>query len=191
MGRNNNQNNKMKMRKIFFDCEFTGLHQNTTLISIGFVSECNKTFYAEFTDYDKNQLDDWLQENVINNLTMSDEKHGYKDTMTKNWKLKGDSSFIKHYLTLWLAQFDEIEIWSDCLSYDWVLFCELFGGAMNIPEHVYYIPYDICTSFKEKGIDPDINREEFAFDSNVNNQKHNSLWDAQVIRYCYFKLRLK
>ena len=50
------------------DSEFTGLHQNTTLISIGLVSECGKTFYAEFNDYDFNQVDDWLKENVINNL---------------------------------------------------------------------------------------------------------------------------
>jgi len=31
----------MKKTKIFFDTEFTGLHQNT-------ISECVKTFYAEF-----------------------------------------------------------------------------------------------------------------------------------------------
>ena len=44
-----------KITKIFLDTEFTGLHKNTTLISLGLVSECGKTFYAEFTDYD--QLD--------------------------------------------------------------------------------------------------------------------------------------
>ena len=52
----------MTKTKIFFDTEFTGLHQNTTLISIGLVSECGKTFYAEFNDYDFNQVDDWLKE---------------------------------------------------------------------------------------------------------------------------------
>ena len=64
------------MTKIFFDTEFTGLHQNTTLISIGLISECGKTFYSEFTDYDKSQLDDWLQENVINNLIIQDTESG-------------------------------------------------------------------------------------------------------------------
>jgi len=39
--------------KIYFDTEFTGLHKNTTLISIGCVAENGKTFYAELTDYDK------------------------------------------------------------------------------------------------------------------------------------------
>ena len=50
------------LKKIFFDCEFTGLHKNTTLISIGLISDCGKTFYAEFTDYDKGQVDDWIKQ---------------------------------------------------------------------------------------------------------------------------------
>ena len=52
------------MTRLFFDTEFTGLHQKTTLISIGIVSDDSKTFYAEFTDYDKTQCDDWINENV-------------------------------------------------------------------------------------------------------------------------------
>ena len=50
--------------RLFFDMEFTGLHKNTTPISIGIVSEGGKTFYAEFTDYDESQCDDWIKENV-------------------------------------------------------------------------------------------------------------------------------
>ena len=53
---------------IYFDTEFTGLHKDTTLISIGLVTENGDTFYAEFDDYDKTQCNDWIQENVINNL---------------------------------------------------------------------------------------------------------------------------
>jgi hypothetical protein len=83
-----------------------------------------------------------------------------------------------------------IEIWSDCLAYDWVLFCGLFGGAMKLPSFIDYIPYDICTLFKVRGIDPDINREDFCgikMDGKVG-FKHNSLWDANVIKGCYEKL---
>ena len=48
--------------KLFFDTEFTGLHKNTTLISIGIISEDGKTFYAELNDYDINQIsdDNWI-----------------------------------------------------------------------------------------------------------------------------------
>jgi hypothetical protein len=44
---------------------------------------------------------------------------------------------LKLYLSQWLEQFGEVEIWSDCLSYDWVLFNQLFGHAFNIPKNVY------------------------------------------------------
>lgn len=56
-----------------------------------------------------------------------------------------------------------------------------------IPKNVYYIPFDICTLFKVKGIDPDINREEFS-NYNSTGTKHNALHDAKVIKACYESL---
>ena len=185
----------MERTKIFLDTEFTGLHKNTTLISIGLVSECGKTFYAEFNDYDYVQVDDWIKDNVLNNLLYKGIYQILEGTK-QNVSYKSGKSNIKEKLEEWLAQFKEVEIWSDCLAYDWVLFCDIFGNAFNIPENVYYIPFDICTSFKELGIDPDINREEFInYSAQVDtvehwgvNAKHNALWDAYVIRECYKKL---
>jgi hypothetical protein len=172
--------------KLFFDTEFTGLHQNTTLISLGIISETGRSFYAEFTDYDKLQCDDWINNNVISKL------HIKKNNTIFNDEILGDTKYIKNRLEDYLSEFDEIEIWSDCLSYDWVLFNELFGGAFNIPKNINYIPFDICTLFKIKNIDPDINREEFAFGGKENipesAKKHNALWDAIVIRTCYNRL---
>jgi hypothetical protein len=80
-------------------------------------------------------------------------------------------------------------MWSDCLSYDWVLFSQIWGHAFNIPKNVYYIPFDICTVFKMKGIDPDVSREKFGCGEVYNEMpKHNALWDARVIKMCYEKL---
>lgn len=195
----------MSKTKIFFDTEFTGLHQNNTLISIGFISECGKTFYAELNDYDKTQVDDWLQKNVIDNLLMSEPDKGEDEyfvatrhsdnpignDLYKSYsvQLRCNTEMLRSNLSQWLSQFDEVEMWSDCLSYDWVLFCQIFGNAFNIPKNVYYIPFDICTLFKVKGIDPDVSREQFA-DTLDSNQlkKHNALWDARVIKLCYNKL---
>jgi hypothetical protein len=175
--------------KIFFDTEFTGLHQNTTLISIGLVAESGETFYAEFADYDQSQVDEWIDENVISKLHLP---IGTLDMVNDSeWKGRGPKEFILPALRSWLAKFEQIEIWSDCLSYDWVLFCQLFGHAFKIPKNVYYIPFDICTLFKVKGIDPDISREQFAFGEvyqEVLNKKHNALQDANIIKMCYQKL---
>jgi hypothetical protein len=177
----------MSKTKIFFDTEFTGLHQNTTLISIGLIAETGQTFYAELTDYDKSQIDEWLQTNVIDNLTLT-SRENMQHTKGINISVKCDTSNLKGFLTQWLEQFGEVEIWSDCLSYDWVLFNQIFGHAFNIPKNVYYIPFDICTLFYAKGIDADISREAFA-DMSEGSQKHNALWDAKVIRQCFLKLQ--
>jgi hypothetical protein len=180
----------MSKTKIFFDTEFTGLHQNTTLISIGFIADNGQTFYAELTDYDKSQIDNWLQENVINNLCLNEEEHGIDSSSLngKHAKYLGKTFDLKLALQDWFSQFEEVEIWSDCLSYDWVLFNQIFGHAFNIPKNVYYIPFDICTLFYAKGIDADISRESFA-EMSDGSQKHNALWDAKVIRQCFVKLQ--
>lgn len=187
--------------KIFFDTEFTGLHQKTTLISIGCVSEDGDTFYAELTDYDYDQVDEWLQSNVIDNLSIPSRLVSADD---KDMLVSGDKATVHHYLDKWLKEqstknavygdmrnvFPDrhpqtLEMWSDCYAYDWVLFCELFGGALHVPTYAYYIPFDLSTLLKVRGIDPDINREEYAEISDGN--KHNALWDAKVIRACYAK----
>lgn len=197
--------------KVFFDTEFTGLHKNTTLISIGMISEDGRTFYAELNDYDESLVDDWVKDNVISHMKFALpkeyapgqwEQEAYLSsrfdpdvplTQAFNVELRGDTETVAAELKRWLEQFDDtIEVWSDCLAYDWVLFCNLFGNAFNLPSCVYYIPFDICTLFKMNNIDPDINREEYAYMIDAASRsmlpKHNSLWDACVIRVCYLRL---
>lgn len=191
----------LKPTKIFFDTEFTGLHKNTTLISIGFVSECGKTFYAEFTDYDKTQVNDWIQNNVINNLVNDLMLNNSYETTGDHIRAKGDKNHVQTYLKLWFSKFQRVELWSDVLAYDWVLFCDLFGSAFDIPENIHYIPRDLATLLDTVGVNPDINREEFAGTNaeletlevnalgywGAKPNKHNSLWDAYIIRECYKK----
>lgn len=164
--------------KIFFDTEFTWLRQDTSLISIWLVSEKWHEFYAEFNDYNLMQVDTWIEENVINNLL-------WEEKCALVW----DKEYIKALLETWLSNFKEVEIWSDCLSYDWVLFNSLLADYSEwypkLPSNINYIPFDICTLFKIKWIDPDISREEFSW---MTWNKHNSLYDAKVIKECYNKL---
>lgn len=171
--------------EVFMDSEFTGLHKNSTLISIGLTTLDNKEFYAELTDYDPNQVDDWIQENVIERLFLTHEglqKHG--DTVT----FKGTKDELRKHLTEWLKEIGQVEMWSDCLAYDWVLFNDIFGHALDIPKNILYIPFDICTVFRLKGVDPDIPREEYAGTITDVADKHNALHDAIIIKDCYKKL---
>ena len=135
------------------------------------VTEDGKELYCELNDYDKNQIDDWLNDNVIGNLDNI-------ITIKTEQLRKAIEGFIEPY--------EKVEIWSDCLSYDWVLFNQIWGHAFNIPKKIYYIPFDLCTLLKINGIDPDVNREQYSGMTEAN-QKHNALWDAKVIRECYLK----
>ena len=173
--------------KLFFDTEFTGLHQKTTLISLGIVSDDDRIFYAEFNDYDRTQVDNWLQKNVINNLTL--KPNSSRITKSGNVYINGTTIKIRRSLLDWISKLDKIVMWSDCLSYDWVLINDLFGTALDIPKNISYIPLDICTMFALKGIDPDINREEFVKELITEEpRKHNALWDAYIIKMCHTKL---
>jgi len=186
-----------KRTKVFFDTEFTGLHQQTTLISIGMIAETGHTFYAELTDFDKDQINDWIQEFVINNLLLQDKEpdhiKGIKDEQGWSMECKGDSAFVSGQLKDWLSQFEQVEMWSDCLAFDWVLFINLYGNAFQLPGNVYYIPFDLSTYFKIRGIDADISRKDFC-DAHLHvgapgYKKHNSLYDAIIIKTCYDKLK--
>ncbi len=138
-----------KSMKVFFDTEFTGLHQHTTLVSIGCVSEGGQEFYAELTDYDKSQVDDWIQKNVIDNLRLHSLGGPiyHANIAAKYQRCLGGKEDVAKSITDWLSQFESVEMWSDTLAYDWVLFNQLFGHAFNIPDNVYYIPFDIATLF--------------------------------------------
>jgi hypothetical protein len=209
----------MQEKKVFFDTEFTGLHKDTTLISIGLIADTGETFYAELNDYYPEQVDEWVQQNVISKLIYTGLPEGsdyYRSWTEHNHVgMRGNRQEVARYLADWfqallggpmswieyssvyppgreqnkptLIEEPLIEMWSDCLSYDWVLFNDLWGSAFDIPKCVYYIPFDICTYFKLNGMDPDISREEYVGMMIVGN-KHNALYDAKTIKLCHEKL---
>jgi hypothetical protein len=178
--------------RVFFDLEFTGLHQNTTLISLGCVAEDGEQFYAESTEYDKGQLNQWLKDNVISHLSLVSTTDSGLPTMTMDKGKRtiiGRNFQISRFFQDWIKQFDHVEMWSDVLAYDWMLFCELFDApdtAERLPRNIYYIPFDIATMMKIKGVDPDVSREKFSGIDNL--KKHNALDDAIIIKACYDKL---
>ena len=176
------------MKKIFLDTEFTGLHQKATLISIALVSDCGSTFYAEFTDYSKELLDTMgCKDDVLNGLQFQ-KFDTVSNLSTVNHSLKGNTQEIRVALTKWLNSFGEqCEVISDVLAYDWVLFCQIFDHAFNIPKNVYYIPVDFANLLRFKGLDPDLDRLQYS--GGIENYiPHNALSDTLVLKKCYEKL---
>lgn len=177
--------------KIFFDTEFTGLHKDTTLISIGLVDENGRTFYGEFSDYDDLQCDKWIRNNVIKHLKWSIELcENFANIYENSWEAFGDKEYIKTVLQDWLSKYDTVELVSDVCHYDMVLFIDIFGGAFDIPKNVnpacHDINQDIAEYFNISEIEAfDKSREDIIKSYNINGDKHNALYDAKVIKAIY------
>lgn len=187
-------------RKIYFDCEFTGLRQSTDLISIGLVSDTGDTLYCEFSDFDKTKIDDFVLTEVLphtdmfKNMTaalISDLIAGKRIGLESDRVITKDK-FLNRF-TLWLSSIgydvrnkNEVQFVGDLLTYDWVLLNELWGGALNIPNFINYIPLDICTLFYAKGIDVDTSRKEYADEKNI--IEHHALEDARIVKKCFERL---
>ena len=217
--------------RLFFDTEFTGLRKDTTLISIGIVSEDARKFYAELTDYNENQCNKWINENVVKNLHLPHipwhskctenikklEEDGYVISQNphipregalleydyfksdnENMTALGDSNWIGISLNEWLKQFDTIQFVSDVCHYDFVLLIDLItngGTALDLPLNIsatcHDINQDIAQHFGVTDAEAfDMSREQIMNDlcgpeDIVAGDKHNSLYDAEVIRAIY------
>ena len=180
--------------KIFFDTEFTGLHKNTELISIGLIAENGYTFYGEITNYDKSQVDNWIQENVINNLKHNGN-HIIEETK-ESYEISMNFEDVSFALNKWLKQFDTVEWVSDVCHYDMVLLIDLLtnhGSALDLPygkinSACHDINQDIAEAYHISEILAfDKSREEILKDSKIEitGEKHNSLYDAKVIKAIY------
>ncbi len=209
---------------VFFDTEFTGLVPNTTLISIGMVAENGKQFYAEFTDYNRKLC----IENVLRNriLNIPDQKAEPRhigdialidagiENKDEDMFVRGSSNYICKHLEEWFFEFckedERVQLVSDVCHYDMYLFCNLFGGVLNIPQYINPVCYDICQDIMTYYSDDtcgnyynceentmrnafDVSRETFLVKvlkkDLPKGSKHNSLYDAWVIKGIYDGLR--
>lgn len=184
--------------KIFMDTEFTGLHKNTTLISIGLISEDGRKFYAEFNDYDKSQIDGWIKENVLPYLIVTKAEYYQKrnkEMFVPPYFTYGSKKFIAKKLQEWLESFGEdIQLVSDVCHYDMMLFCDIYGHAFNIPKCVNPVCHDINQDIAEHyNISEkeafDMSREEIANMDEKKVEKHNALYDAIIIKKIYEKIK--
>lgn len=211
---------------LFYDFEMTGLHKNTTPISLGIVSEDGKKFYAEFIDFDRNQVNEWIQKNVLDNFILDKAQsptavkrfieNGYevqnlpvvgytiglfyqsrriKDGFTE---ATGTKDWISKTLNKWLSQFDSIQFVSDVCHYDFVLLIDLLtngGTALDLSNNISAVCHDLNQDIaRHFGITDaeafDMSREQIMNDlcgpeDVATGDKHNSLYDAEVIRAIY------
>ena len=173
------------MKKVFLDTEFTRVGMNTSLISVGMVSEENELFYVELEDYDKAQITGWLQENIMNLLTGDAVSSAVAARRIEEWleNIRGGRQIqlvsagklfdILLVSNLWAAveEGSTLKTWRNrvpaCIDHRWHL--------------------DLDTAFALNGLDPNMDRVEFS-GMKADGARHNALFDAMVVKACWERL---
>lgn len=104
--------------RYFLDTEFIEDGKTIDLISIGIINQRGDTFYKVSNEFDESKASQWVKDNVLPNL-------GNERRVSK--------------LEIKLALLDYIgagkpEFWGYYNSYDWVVFCQIFGTMMDLPK---------------------------------------------------------
>lgn len=108
----------------------------------------------------------------------------------------GVTQTVVDELRAWLSQFGSVQFVSDVCHYDFVLLIDLFGTAFDLPKNVNPACHDINQDIaRHYGISEaeafDKSREEIVLElcgQAVPGRKHNSLYDAEVIKAIYKEL---
>ncbi len=140
-----------------FNCED---NKTIDLISIALVSEDGQEYYAVSTEFDMSKCSDWLHENVLLQLPKIDS--GLKVVTTggcrlpnANRKWKPRDQIARDIRDLLNSQVDKAQIWTYFGGYDFVAFCQLFGGFFSLPTNSPQYTMDLRQRMTDLGIKKD------------------------------------
>ncbi len=119
--------------KYFIDTEFSerGPKHPIELISIGIVCEDGREIYMMSRDFDAEACSDWVKNNVLNNLGLSEADQSSVKNGNTLYGLQ------THIIAREIREFvgdDKPEFWGYYADYDWVVFCQMFGTMMDLPK---------------------------------------------------------
>ncbi|MGH8280000.1 MAG: hypothetical protein ACRETQ_10640 [Gammaproteobacteria bacterium] len=148
---------------IFLDTEFTGLSADPALISLGLVSEDDRTFYAELTDtWDVESCDFFVQENVLPLLEGG--------TLQVTWQE------LVERLPTWISSFAEpVQAASDAVAWDWEWVQKACYASGRWPHNLSHQPVSLPAGVAE--LDSACNHFE-----SRQLRRHHALDDARAMR---------
>ena len=111
--------------RFFLDTEFieSGRHHPLQLISIGIVAANGQEYYAVSSEFDPKSANAWVTEHVLPQL---DYGVDWKPLAQIAFEVR---DFVKHQ-----APDQPPEFWGYYADYDWVVFCQMFGTMMDLPQ---------------------------------------------------------
>jgi hypothetical protein len=197
--------------RYFLDTEFVEDGVTIDLISIGIIAEDGREFYYINEEFDPTKASQWVVDNVLSklpkgplglNMERKAKFYNWFNRKNKCWvppTLKAIYPYCSHQqqqdAMLWVTKKEianrikdfigddkQPEFWAAWASYDWVVFCQLFGTMMDLPEGYPYYCNDIIQWLNQLGLP-----REYLPPSP--SDEHNALADARWVRDSYYKLK--
>lgn len=129
------------------------------MISVGIVCEDGRTYQAVSNEWNYNDADKWVQENVILPLyvdTVHGDHRNHMDVDNFHWSFGKSNKQIAREMYQFVCPYEKAAEYADVFSvdaggegylqtnppefyghycdYDWVLFCSLFGRMIDLPK---------------------------------------------------------
>ena len=177
------------MKLVFVDAEFTGEHVYATLVSIALVSVEGNSLYLTLNDYDRGQVTDWLQENVIAYIPQ-------EETISSEEAHAQIAAWLRDY-----SEGDPVHLVSMGKANDLLLLFELwrfekpdqkyFHALHDLPEYFNHGGhFDMATLFTTCGLWEGVDRVAFAGPEGerIEGVRHHALYDARILRLCFLRL---
>lgn len=176
--------------RYYLDTEFIddGANESLQMISIALVCDDGRELYLVNSEFDRSRCDAWLEENVIKQLpacacpgagTLSHLGHNYAGC---RWRTRAQ---IRDEIVDFVRDPGDgvkPEVWAYFASYDWVLFCQLFGKMINMPKHFPWLVNDLKTwatyagyTGKFRDLLPDTGHHDALCDARWNRDVHKLL----------------
>jgi hypothetical protein len=149
--------------KIFLDCEFTQLNQDSKLISLALVSESGEEFYVELTDtYSVEDCSDFVIKNVLPQL----------DPLQYGQSLVEARASLRSFLGCFG---EELEVCSDAPHWDWGFFYDLAcADHQPLPVQVMNQPTNLTILFNQVNAEA-LEQVELSY------LPHHALLDARML----------
>jgi hypothetical protein len=176
--------------RYWFDTEFIerGSEYPIELLSIGIVAEDGREFYAEAKWTPLSHANDWVVARVLPYLDRKD----HSQEVHENCPLMSRTDMAQAIKIFCDPQYGKPEFWAYYADYDWVVFCQLFGTMMDLPEG--WPMY--CRDIKQWADDIEVVKRELGTEPNYKLRlpeqgkgEHYALADARWNRQAWEYLR--
>ena len=161
----------------FFDTEFIEDGKTIDLISIGIVCEDGRELYLCNSECEFWRASEWVWENVLSTLVK--KSHTNLESRFIDPELWHVKAAIKAAI-LDFCKDTKPKFWAYYADYDWVVFCQLFGTMMDLPDGFPMYCRDIKQYCDDLG-NPDLPKQ--------GKGEHNALADARWNKTAYEFLR--